>query len=985
MLLMLAFSLAAFAQGQTVSGTVTDADDGSGIPGVNIVEKGTSNGTITDVEGNYTLNVSDGAVLVYSYVGYISQEITVGAQSSIDVALAADVTQLSEVVVVGYGTQEKKEISSAVVSVKPEDFNQGNVNDPAQLIQGKVAGLSISRPGGDPNGGFNIRLRGLSTVGANTEPLIVIDGVIGGRLENVDPNDIASFDVLKDGSAAAIYGTRASSGVILITTKRGQEGRPKLDYNGYVAMDAIARDVPVMSAQEYAAVGGTDLGDDIDWMDEVTRTGVSNVHNLALSGGTQTTSYRFSANYRNVEGILEGSGFERVNARMSLQQKMFDNKLIFSTNISNTTNNKDVGFTEALRYAVYYNPTAPIRFGETGNPATDVSNPNNVFEGYFEQQLFDLFNPVAIVEQNINEEEIKNINGDIRVDYEVIDGLVATATYAIQRENIIKGQYYRKNAFFRGANANGLARRENIDKFKQQFELYGNYNTDINEVNLSVLAGYSYQEENETGDFFEAGNFLSDANSYHNIEDAADIANGLADISSFRKPNHKTIAFFGRVNANISGTYFLSASLRYEGDTRFGADNKWGAFPAFSGAVELTNLVDIPSVNSLKARVGYGVTGAIPRDDGLSVLLYELSGNVPTSPGNFIPAASPVRNFNPDLQWEEKEEFDIGVDFSMLDERLYGSIDWYTRTTTDFIQEVAVNASINIASQTFLNVGEFKNSGFEFAVNYDVYRDSDFRWTTGVVGSTYSTELVDLFLDTDEQDRANLGSPGQNQTPLIKVREGEDIGNIWGPVLEAVDENGFPVFADLDGDDVYCDCDDDKTVIGNGLPDFELGWTNSLSYKNWDFQIFFRGSFGHDLVNTYRAFYEPLVPGQINSYNRVKSEYFNENLRDAQFSDYYVEDASFFKLDNMSIGYTVPLAETSALRNLRLYVSGQNLFVITAYEGVDPAVRFADVGATDNGGRPENELNPDPLAPGIDRRSTYFRPYTLTFGVNIGL
>jgi len=459
----------------------------------------------------------------------------------------------------------------------------------------------------------------------------------------------------------------------------------------------------------------------------------------------------------------------------------------------------------------------------------------------------------------------------------------------------------------------------------------------------------------------------------------------LADVSSFRKPNHKTVAFFGRANANISGTYFLSATLRYEGDSRFGTDNKWGAFPAFSGAVELTNLMDVPMFNSLKARAGWGVTGAIPRDDGLSVLLYELSGNVPTSPGNFIPSASPVRNFNPDLQWEEKQELGIGVDFTMLDERLYGSLDWYTRTTTDFIQEVAVNASINIAATTFLNVGEFKNSGFEFAVNYDVFRDSDLTWTTGLVGSTFSTELVDLFLDTDEQDRANLGSPGQNQTPLIKAREGEDIGNIWGPVLEAVDENGFPVFKDLNGDDIYCDCDDDKTVIGNGLPDFEIGWTNNLSYKNWDFSLFIRGSFGHDLVNTFRAFYEPLVPGQINSYNRVKSEYFNENLRDAQFSDYYVENASFVKLDNMSIGYTVPLAETSAIRNLRLYLSGQNLFVITAYEGVDPAVRFADPGSSDNGGRPDNELNPDPLAPGIDRRSTYFRPLTVTFGVNIGL
>jgi len=961
---------------KTISGRVTDANEGIPLPGVNVIENGTKNGTVTDVDGNYTLKVKDDAIIGFSYIGYVNQEVPVSGRSTININLSEDTQFLGEVVVVGYGTQEKKEISSSVAHVDPDEFNQGNVNDPAQLIQGKVAGLSISKPTGDPNGSFNIRLRGLSTVGAATQPLIIIDGVIGASLENVDPNDIASFDVLKDGSAAAIYGTKASSGVILVTTKKGRSGQAKLNFNSYAAVERIARSVPNMNATEYVAIGGTDLGESTDWLDEITGTGIAQSHNLSISGGTPQTTYRISANYRQTEGVLENSGFESLNGRMNIQQKLLNDRLTVSMNLSATSRDSDLSFLEAMRYAVVYNPTAPV---------LSDSRPQN--GGFFEQDLFDIFNPVAIIEQNIRESQTKTILGDLQLEYQLFEGLNANMTYSQQRVTEIGGEFYSNESFFRGANRNGLARRMTNDKFMQTFETYGTYNRDFNKLNANFLAGYSYQEENAKGDFIEAGDFLSNATTYHNIEDAGDFAAGRAIVTSFRNPDHKTIAFFGRTNLNYDGTYFFSATYRREGDTRFGPENKWGNFYAVSGAVELANLIEVSGVNNLKLRAGFGVTGAIPSFDGLSKLLFDRQGFAVDN-GEFIPSFAPVRNPNPDLQWEEKRELDIGIDFSLFEGRLSGALDYYERTTDNFIQQVTVSAAENISDQTFLNVGEFNNTGFEVALNYDAVRSADFNWSTGVVFNTLNTELVSLFLDSDEQDRAIAGSPGIGEVPFIKVREGEDIGNFWGPVYLGADENGEPIFADLDGDGAYCACDDDKQFIGNGLPDFEFGWTNNFQYKNWDLNIFFRGSLGHDLVNTFRLFYEPVVPGQVGSYNRVNSELFDPNLSVANFSSYYVEDGDFVRLDNATIGYSFPLNDNSIFSKIRLYVSGQNLFVITDYEGTDPAVIFSDPGSSSNGGRPDNEIDgvliPDPLSPGIDRRNSYFRPYTLTFGLNAG-
>lgn len=978
MLLLACMAGSIYAQERTVSGKVTAAGEGE-LPGVNVLVKGTTTGTVTDLDGNYRVTVPEGYdILVFSSIGYTNQEATIGNQSTIDIVLEEDIQSLSEVVVVGYGTQEKKEITSAVTSVKAEDFNGGLVNNPAQLIQGKVAGLVVARPGANPNEGFNIRLRGLSSVGANTEPLIVVDGVIGGSLNNIDPNDIESIDILKDGSAAAIYGTRGSAGVILVTTKSGKVGKVQVDYNGSFSVESVAKSVPVLSAEQFRNFGGgTDLGSSTDWFEETTQDALAQVHNLSLSGGTEQTTYRLSVNYRDAEGVAITTGFDQLNARLNLTQKALNDKLTLTAQLSTTSREADLGFSDAFRYATVYNPTAPVRSND---------DEYNIYDGYFQQVLFDYYNPVAMLEQNTNEEKKKIYNANFRAEYELIPGLRGALFYATQTETILRGIYFDKNSFWIGRDRNGIGGRGSEEKSNELFEGTINYNTAVGQLDVAALAGYSYQDFINEGFFAVGGDYLNDKFTYNNLSAAQDFPNGRGNAQSYKDRN-KLIGFFGRINLNYAGTYFLSASIRQEGSTRFGKDEKWGAFPAVSGGFTLTNLVDIPGINNLKLRASWGITGNTPADSYLSIPRVGPIGYFLVN-GAFEPSYGPVSNANPSLKWERKSEWDVGFDFSALDDRLTGSFDYYERTTRDLLLEFAVPVPPNLFSTQWVNIGELKNNGVELTLNFLAIQNANFTWETGGNFASFNTELVSLSNDDfefgSEQFIANMGSPGMNGTNLIRVKEGEPVGQIWGPVYEGIDENGKWVLQDLDGDG---DIDkDDETVIGNGLPDFSYGWNNTFKFGNFDLNFFLRGAVGHDLVNSFRAFYE--IPSVITSYNILESAQDMKNLTDAaKFSSLYVENASFLKLDNATLGYRINLPEESVFRNLRFYVSGQNLFVITDYSGVDPEVRFSD--------KPENEgdisgaldaIEDDgnPLAPGIDRRNTWFRTRTFTVGLNLG-
>lgn len=963
--LFFVISVGAFAQ-QVVTGKVTSADDNAGIPGVNILEKGTSNGTVTDVDGNFSIAVGPNATLVFSFVGYVTQEAAVGSKSVINVSMASDVTALSEVVVVGYGTQDKKEITSAVSSVKAEEFNRGNVNDPSQLLAGKVAGLQVVREGSNPSQGFNIRLRGLSSVGANSSPLIVIDGVIGASLNSVDPNDIASMDVLKDGSAAAIYGTRGSAGVIIITTKKGVAGKTTVDYNGYVSAESIARRIPVLTASEFRNfsgelnVAGGDRGADTNWLDEISRTAISHVHTVSLGGGTKGTTYRASVNFRDIDGIQRFTGFQNLNTRLNLTQKALNDKMTINAQIVTTNRESNFGFNDAFRYSTIYNPTAPVR---SSDPAFEQ------YGGYYQETRFDFLNPVAMIEQNRNEGQYARLNTNISATYELTSSLSVSASYSKQTEEEFFGRYFSKQSLFVGFGRKGLAER-NTNKFQfDLFETTVNFSQNFGDLNLAAVGGYSFQEFTNEGFGISAGNFVSDAFTYNDIGSALDIPNGVANAFSYKNDN-KLIAFFGRVNLNFKEAYFLSAAARYEGSTRFGQDNKWGLFPAVSAGATLTNLFDVPVFNSLKIRAGYGVTGQQPNGSYLSLLTFGRSGNFLVN-GQYVPGYAPTYNANPDLAWEKKGEFNVGFDFSLMSNRLTGSIDYYTRTTTDFIQFQSVPVPPNLAPNTFLNGGDLRNNGLEIALNYQLISTGDLSVTTGVNLATFNTEIRDLNLgESGQRFQANVGSPGQNGTFMIRLREGQPVGQIWGLKYKGLDENGKWVYEDVNGDGVY-DQFEDGQVLGQGLPKFTLNWNTSAMYRNFDFNFLVRSAFGHSIVNQYRTFYES--PGAITSYNVVESARELRFLTDAPaYSSLHVEKGDYVALDNITVGYTVPLTNGSRFSKVRVYTTAQNPFILTKYSGADPEVRYVDTEEGDN-----------PLQPGIDRRNTWVRTRTFTLGVNV--
>lgn len=982
--MLLVFSATtALAQIQ-VSGTITDASDGQPLSGVNIVVKGTTTGTSSGADGTYQLEVPSAQdTLVASFIGYITQQIPVNNRNTIDIELQADVEQFEDVVVVGYGTQEKQQITGSVSSVREEDFVKGSVNSAAELIQGKVPGLTISSAGGgDPNSESTIRLRGISSFGSNQEPLVVIDGTIGGNLNNVDPSDIESIEVLKDASASAIYGTRASAGVIVVTTKSGQPGQESVSvsYNGYGSLETIERKNDVLNVQQYNELANQ-LGIDAptfdsqtDWFDEITRDAMSHVHSLALSGSSENTSYRISGNFRDREGIQRETGFEQINSRVNVTQRAIDQKLTFNVNLGVTSRKESQGFPEAFRYAQTFNPTAPVKvdsFATVGN--------------YFEQPLFDYFNPVAIIETRQREEEKEILSASIRGEYEfsdLISGLRASAFYSLENNKELFREFAAKTSKSGGnattsAYGTGNAYRSSYDEQEQLFESTLNYISDIGDLSLEALAGYSYSEVVEEGTNAGGGDFVTDAVGWNNLSYAQDFDQGEGNVGSFQN-SHKVIGAFGRLNLNWDDTYFANASYRREGSSWFGVNNKWGNFWSAGGGVELTNLIEIPVVNRLKLRGSYGVTGQDAPFSGISIQQFAPSGNFYAN-GSFIQRFAPVSNPNPDLKWEERHEMNVGADFDLFESRMTGSVEYYRKTIDDLLFQVSVPVPPNLYPTTWDNIGSLKSSGIEASLNYNIIQGSDLNWRMGGTFAWFSPTILEDYVAEETQFISNAGSPGLNATPLIKVEEGEPIGEIFGKRFAEVSPDGNWLFYDQDGNKVTADqiTLDDQEVLGNGLPDYQFGWTNDVTYKNWDLSLFFRGVFGHQLVNTFRLFYE--TPTQVSSYNVLDSAFdlvnFGEDNRtlteSPQFSDYQVENGDFVKLQNATLGYTFPVEQLSNIRSLRLYASVNNAFTITNYQGINPEPRYVD----DNGD--------NPLAPGIERRNQWFTSRTFSLGINL--
>ncbi len=953
-LLALLFSVSAvLAQDITVSGVVTDAK-GEGIPGVAVTVKGTTRGANTGIEGDYTVQAPANGTLVFSFVGYVAQEIPINNRTKVDIKMSEDTKALEEVVVVGYGTQKRKEISGTVSSVSSKEFNAGFNANPLAAVQGKVAGLVISQTGSDPNSTAVVRLRGVGSLSAGSDPLYVVDGVPGVPIANISPNDIESIDVLRDASSAAIYGSRASNGVIIITTKRGKSGKATVDYNGFVGVDQVAKAPAYMNGDEYRAaaqkfgftLGADDKGANTDWFDAITRSAAVNNHNLAFSGGTENFSYRASLGYLNQQGVVRESGYERTSARINLDQTVLNGKLKISTSLSAILGKRNYVNYDAFAYSITNVPTDPIY---TTDPAFQTPSQS----GYFERLgSFSVFNPVALLNETTNIGKSTEYLGNLNLKYTIIDGLVASVNGALKgyQQN---GSYYQSRVPKAAVSAQGVASQSNGPAYNapsedKLLELTLNYNKTLGNLNLGALGGYSYQDVTFNGFSASNRNFISDEISFNNLGAGAGLSLGQGlngAVGSFRS-NYKLISFFGRVTAALSEKYFATLSLRRDGSTKFGANNKWGVFPAASVGWTLSNeefLSSVPAIDNLKLRVNYGQTGNSEGIAPYTTLALLGAGEKYYDNGNWLPSYRPVQNPNPDLKWEVNENYGVGVDFSLFNYRLTGALDYYVRNTNDLLFSINAPLSIRpIVPSILANVGSMRNSGVELSLDGLIMDKGDFKWQAVLAGATLKNEVVALskgeFIASESIfifSGLGAATRGTSDVPFSIIRAGYPVGALWGAKVTGIDDKGQYVIEDINGDGKIDENATDRTFIGNPLPKVTASLTNNFTYGNFNLSFLLNSNWGNKIFNAERLQYDRQV-GRIPGENTLKSAV-DSPIRDERTGsfDYFVEDGSFVRLANFRLGYNVPVKGNN-VSNLNVYVSGNNLFVLTKFKGVDP-------------------------------------------------
>ena len=991
LVLFAAFSMAMSAQ---ITGTVLEDATDFPVIGASVVEVGTTNGVITDFDGNFELNVAEGTKIQISYMGFAAQ--TLAAKNGMIVRLAEDTHVLQEVVAIGYGSQTKKEITGSVSSVKAEDFNQGVAANPMGLIQGKVAGLTIMKNGGDDpaQNNYQVQLRGVGSLSGTASPLYVIDGVPGGDLSSVLPSDIESIDVLKDGSAAAIYGTRANAGVILITTKRGsKDGKFHAEYNGSVNTAVMADAPRVLTADEYrqymvAAGRGTDMGGNTDWMKAITRTPVSHTHNVSISGGNENFNFRASAGYRGLQGMVINSDFQEINARFAANQKTLNKRLELAYDFSYTSINKAWAEYDNLNQAIRANPTMPIMY----DPEKDKDNPKfNKYGGYYESDNFYSWNPVANIMQSTKDQKDQVIMGSARATLNIIEGLKFSTFYSIRNNHTWNGEYYlstiRGDKF--GEGKGGKAKQSYGAYTQQVIENTLNYINEWNGHAFQAMLGQSYQTELSHGFNAENTKFPLDDLLYNNMgmgEGKKEGADTYANMGSY-KYKDKLASFFARVMWNYDQRYFLNASVRFEGSSKFGpkADpvlGQWGVFPSISGSWNIKGedfMADIEELNELKLRLGYGVTGNMPGDHYLYLMRVAPGGDYLWSNGAFIQPWGPSSNVNEELRWEEKHEFNLGFDFAAYNHRFSGSLDAYFRNTTDLLWEYDVPMPPYPFGKMWDNYGQIHNYGIELLLNGVLMETKNFKWDLGFNASWNRNMVVRITGDKYGQKDENgnyietymnvggIGGDGLTGVNAMRLQEGQPIGNFYGFRAAGLDEKGTLWYYKKDGSLTKAPKEDDKQIIGNAQPYVNFGLNTTLRYKEFDFALNFRGQIGGTYFNETRFFYEQTrgvencLLSAWNANNGTGAPYFTRVM-----SDYYLEDASYIKLNDLTIGYTPKLPEGFAkyINYIRVSFTAQNLFTITGYSGHDPS-----------------SVNMSGLTPGYDGRSYY--PTQRTF--NLGL
>lgn len=989
MALLFVNSAYAFAQ-SAVTGIVTDAS-GEPLIGVNVLEKGTTNGTITGVNGDFTLRVAQGKTLVFSYIGYLTQEVVVRG-SKMNVTLKDDAKMLEDVVVIGYGSMTRKDVTSSITTVKADQLNVGAFTSPSELLQGKVPGLTITNTS-DPSGSGSISLRGASSLreGAAMEPYYVIDGVPGVSLSLVSPDDIESIDVLRDATATAIYGSKAANGVIIVTTKKGKKGAgsTNVSYSGYVAVDNALKTLDMMNAKQlldYASKNNVNLAPyydtanpaDTNWQNEVLRTGVSHNHNVSINGGNGTSNYSASVNYINKEGIVRATDMDRLSARSFLETTVLDDRLTLSASVNaSVTNNHNGrvygaktngGGTSALEAMYYYNPLVPVRNAD-GSWYSNTSISQN-------------FNPMSLLYEAQYGNESKELQGVAKASFKVIDGLTLNGTFSYQNTQLIQNNYdTSKSQLPSIGDMHGVAQRYTVEDIKKQMELYANYDTTFGDHKLSLMGGYSWeQSDNNDGFGLTAYNFYDDTLGYWNLGLANSI-NSKDAIWSSQLSTLRMISFYGRANYSFASKYLLQATIRRDGSSAFGKNNRWGTFPSVSLAWRISEegfMKDQKVFSDLKLRAGYGISGnSLGFDAYTAYQTYGATGwftyiNAQGQAQDYRTVTA-TNNTNPDLKWEKTGMFNVGLDFGFANNRINGTIEYYDKRTKDLIYWYAVPTTIYPYGTMTANVGEISNKGIEFSINADVIKTKDFNWATtinlshnkNVVEKLSNNQFSVDYILTGDPDIGGVARGGDTQI----IKEGYPIGqfNVWEwagyedgkSVFNDYDENGKLVGTTAEPDE------SDKQLKGSAQPKLVYSWNNTFTYKKFSLTAFFQGVAGNKIMNGTRAYYNNVT--LMNTGKNMLAEVATEQLATdtrAQFqSDRYLENGSYLRLATLTLAYNIGNVG-NWLSGARIYATCNNVFTLTGYKGVDPEISL--------GG----------LEPGIDRRNGVY-PRTRTFMVGI--
>lgn len=955
------FSIA-YAQDFKVSGTVVDSY-GDPLPGVGVIEKDTTNGVVTDTDGKYMIVVkSPNSVIEFSFMGMKTETVNVSGRAILNVVLNEDAIGLQEVITIGYGSMKREEITTSITRVKAEDFTQGGVTSPLGLLQGKVAGLGMAMTSGDPSASPSISLRGISTLAASSDPLIVIDGIVGGSLNSVSPEDIESIDVLKDGSAAAIYGTRGTNGVIIINTKAPKSGNASVEYSGYVKVDQMIGLDDQLNAAEYreymqnpdfAGKGMNDFGASTDWVDAITRTPISHNHYLSLRGGQKETNYVGSITYADKQGIYNKSFHKSVAVKLALNHSMFDDRLKINLNINDKIVKTGDVPGELYAQASMRNPTLPIYDSE--GKYYETSNGQN---------------PVCALNEYTGVNNYNQLSMSGKVTVEPVKDLRLSATGVYQgyyNEKEWAGSHKTYAAVLGGEY--GSATLSGGHRKDMTLELQADYSKMIGHHNINATVGYSYNRYINQSWSMKAYDFPIDGFGVWNIGSAESTMEGLSTLNS-NKWERKLIGFFGRLNYNYSNKYLLMASIRREGSDKFGANNRWGWFPSVSAGWRINNeefMSGINWINELKLRAGYGVTGTEPGSAYQYLGLYNFNQSYMSFVnGEWVNGIIPANNPNPDLKWEEKHEANVGLDFSFLDNRIYGSVDGYYRYTKDLLYTYTVPTPPNITNSMLANVGSIMNAGVEVELNGLIINKKNINWTIGGNVSFNKNQLISLSNEMYQLEYLNLGKMDHVQTYSHRLEEGWPVGNFYGYKDVGLRSQGTQWR--IEGAENSAAGEENKQIIGNGMPKIYAAFNTRVEFFGFDLNLSFRGAFRYNILNQYRMMYETLawlpsynVP--VSAFEKIGDYY---NFAPSTYLARYVEKGDYLKLDNLTLGYTFDTSKQKIVKTARIYVTAQNLFTFTEYSGIDPeAVSITG------------------LTPGIDSHHKYPTLKSVTVGLNI--